>query len=134
MSIIYSRLDSLGAESVYGGSIKKCYLKRILSDSDKNSITKKAHHHTSFEIHMITEGFQEYRIGNKSYKICEGEFLLIPPNVDHVFLSSSAESKKYSLTFFVENFGKEDLFLAMLFKSILCSYFVKLEGDNKIRL
>ena len=82
--------------------IEKCYLKHIISGRDSGFVTRKEHHHTCFEIHMIKKGHQIYEIDDKKAIISAGEFLLIPPLLKHKTVSESADMEKYSLTFCFE--------------------------------
>lgn len=108
MSIVYNRAESIGSKAILGKDIKKCYLKRIVNRSDQKNITKKTHHHTSFEIHIVTKGYQKYRVGDKTFTVTKGEFLLIHPGIDHAFLSCSEEAEKFSITFYIDNSGVGD--------------------------
>lgn len=82
--------------------IEKCYLKHIISGRDSGFVTRKEHHHTCFEIHMIKKGHQVYEIDDKKAIISAGEFLLIPPLMKHKTVSESVDMEKYSLTFCFE--------------------------------
>lgn len=89
--------DQAGALCRLG--IRDCYLKELLLDKNQDIITRKNHYHTSFELHMIMDGFQEYEINGTTYRLDSGSFLLIYPNVAHVAVSSSMHTWKYSITF-----------------------------------
>lgn len=86
-----SCLDSFG--------ITRCYFKEISYINDSNLITKKTHHHTGFEIHIITSGYQTYEINGKTYKIKAGNFILITPNIEHRVIDSTQLFLKHSITF-----------------------------------
>lgn len=88
------QFDSLNALG-----IERFYIKRLYYKSDRTSVTRKGHHHTGFEIHIIEHGYQTYEIGGKSVTVNEGELLLISPLVNHIAKSEDAETKKYAITF-----------------------------------
>lgn len=79
--------------------INKCYLKKISFKDNSKLTTKKSHHHTGFEIHMINEGFQTYEINGQEFKVSDGSFLLIPPHIQHRSINSTNMILKHSLTF-----------------------------------
>ena len=79
--------------------ITGCYVKQLYIAHDAKKVTKKAHHHNGFEIHIIENGHQEYDIGGKRYAFNSGEALFIPPFVKHRLLQSTPETVKFSLTF-----------------------------------
>lgn len=79
--------------------IKDCYLKQLISASDEKNVTKKAHHHNAYEVHIITEGHQIYLAGDEQFRVDKGDFLIIEPDVQHRIIHSSPYSAKYSVTF-----------------------------------
>lgn len=79
--------------------ISNCYLKYILVDKDFKTITKKVHHHTDHEVHIIQSGSQTYEMNGKEYTISSGEFLIIPPHTKHRLTVSAPDTLKYSITF-----------------------------------
>ena len=86
------------------GSLKRfhitdCYLKKIQLLRDRRIISKKQHQHTNFEMHIIQEGFQEYGVGDQTYRVEKGHFLLIAPNVMHQALDAAENTGKYAITF-----------------------------------
>ena len=99
MNILFKQKKSSDFDSLSEYGISNCYFKRISFNKDSTSITKKAHHHTGFEIHIVVEGFQEYEALGKIYKLDEGSFLILPPCTRHTFISSSAHMLKYAFTF-----------------------------------
>lgn len=104
MKIIYKQsIESKGhlsktaiLESV---GIAGCHFKYIEPISDAFRITSRLHHHTSSEIHLITEGTQQYRIGNTVYNIPAGHYIMIPPGVAHQYIGSDPNTCKYSIAF-----------------------------------
>ena len=49
--------------------------------TSKNNLTR--HYHNRFEIYFMESGSCNYFIDNKSYKVCEGDIVLIPEGVIH---------------------------------------------------
>lgn len=97
MKILYRQTDPAPASFGILG-ITDCYYKLLSMDTDRNVITK-PHHHTEFELHMITQGAQYYESGETEYKLTPGTLLLIPPGICHRVLSSAPGSAKTSITF-----------------------------------
>ena len=98
MKIIYKQPKDLsGSLDRFG--VSNCYLKRILIHRDKSVISKKQHQHTDFEIHIIEEGCQQYAVGNDTYRVEKGQFLLIAPNVVHQALDAAENTGKFAITF-----------------------------------
>lgn len=131
MKIIYnqSNCNSSGLNN-YG--INNCYLKKLIYNADKKTTTNKAHHHTGFEIHCITNGYQEYEIENKKYVISQNSFLIISPNVVHRFISSSPNGEKYSITFNLNTDDLPPLFCGKIPKRFLDNVnFIESECANK---
>jgi len=79
--------------------ITKCYLKFLQTSSDAANVTKKEHHHTGFELHIIVRGSQVYRVGDRQFCLESGSFLLIPPGIPHQVLSMAKDTQKYSVSF-----------------------------------
>lgn len=79
--------------------VRDCYFKRLSPIRDNRSITKKAHHHSDVEIHLVTCGSLTYEIGEVSYTLTEGQYLLIPPTVTHRFAGATEGTQKYAITF-----------------------------------
>lgn len=99
MRILYKQpeQDETSALSRFG--ISNCYCKKLSIDRDHSDITKKSHHHTGFEIHVVTQGCQEYAVDGATYKLENGKFLILYPNTPHTVLRSEYRTQKYSLTF-----------------------------------
>ena len=97
MRIIYKQTDDHGGLGSFG--VKDCCFKRLSLERDKKRITKKTHHHTSFEMHFVTQGFQEYEVCGEKYRLESGSFLLIYPSVPHTVISCKPDTQKYSITF-----------------------------------
>ena len=102
MDILFNQtkaLENTESDLFSALSLTDCYVKRSTVSEDLASATKKRHHHTHFEIHMVSEGEQVYEIKGKALRIFAGEFLLIAPAVSHCVLESAAGTRKYALTF-----------------------------------
>ena len=79
--------------------IQNTFLKEIAFKKDYNKTTRKAHEHNEYEIHMVFEGEQHYAAEDAEYRVCENQFVLIPPNTKHRMLYASDNLQKYSITF-----------------------------------
>lgn len=79
--------------------ISNCYLKYISIEKDAKSITKKLHHHTDYEVHLIEQGHQVYEMNGQEYRVKTGDFLILPPHAKHRLLHSSPDTLKSSFTF-----------------------------------
>lgn len=77
--------------------ITKCYLKLLHPVWDRT--TKKEHHHMDYELHMILEGGQCYRVADEEFDLQPGSWLLIPPGAVHRVLSSQPQTGKVGITF-----------------------------------
>lgn len=99
MRIIYTQPDSDGISSLSRLGIKNCYFKKLNAEQDKKAILSNLHHHTDFEIHIISDGHQEYEVEDKIYKLEKGNFLMISPSTPHRIILSLEETEKYSITF-----------------------------------
>lgn len=99
MKILYKQPEDYGNSSLSRFGVQNCYFKKLSIDRDRSSITKKTHHHTGFEMHIVTDGYQEYEIDGTRYKLESGYFLLIYPNVKHTVITSTPHTQKYSVTF-----------------------------------
>jgi len=99
MKIFYKQSGEDIKSSLNRFGVQNCYFKRLSFDRDDKSVTKKPHHHTGFEIHFITEGFQKYEVNGKSYTLESGCFLVIYPGISHTVITSAPHTQKYSITF-----------------------------------
>ncbi len=93
MKILYKQ-----GESRHLG-ISNCYLKYISVEKDAKNTTKKLHHHTNYEIHLIEKGHQVYELNGQEYTINAGDFLILPPHTKHRLLHSAPGTLKSSFTF-----------------------------------
>lgn len=80
-------------------TISDCYFKRLQCDTDRYAISKKEHHHTFYEIHIISSGSQTYGVGNEIVRLDAGQFVVFSPLEKHTVLDAERNTVKYSLTF-----------------------------------
>jgi len=102
MQILYKQPNNqsnISLQFMDSFTIDKCYLKKISFKDNSKLITKKSHHHTGFEIHMINEGSQTYEIEGDKLEVLAGNLILIPPYIQHRSINSSNMILKHSLTF-----------------------------------
>lgn len=99
MKILYRQPEKDCNGSLCRFGVQHCYFKKLSLDRDRSNITKKDHLHTGFEIHIVTDGYQEYKVDEAIYKLEKGTFLLIYPNVPHTVITSAPHTQKYSITF-----------------------------------
>ena len=78
--------------------ILQCFLKHIVSKSDRTNITRKRHYHKCVEVHIIEKGYQIYEIEGKRIKLEKGSFLIISPLSYHCLTEETNETEKYSFT------------------------------------
>lgn len=103
MKILYKQQDSNENTAFSSLKINNTYLKQLSVNKDSFGIAGKAHHHTCYEIHLVTAGHQTYRVGNKNYEINANSFLMIPPHTKHKLIDYSNIAEKFSITFITEN-------------------------------
>lgn len=99
MKILYNQAKSETRSGLDALGVRRCYFKKLQVDRDRKSITKRAHHHTEFELHIVTDGWQRYEAEGRIYTLEKGRYLLICPNTRHTGLESAPHTSKYSLTF-----------------------------------
>lgn len=97
MKIIYRQSENSNAFDRAG--IKNCCFKQISFEKDWKQTTKRDHYHTSYELHIIEKGHQEYLIDDELINLECGQFLLIPPRVKHRAVSCFPFTMKISMTF-----------------------------------
>ena len=83
----------------FGTGIVNCYFKELSSEKDIATISKKDHHHTFFETHIIISGHQCYEIGNKNHKVKGGNLIIVPPKLRHTVTETAEDTKKISVAF-----------------------------------
>lgn len=109
MEIIFKQQQ--GGSSVFADfGITNCYFKQQLFASGENSY-KRPHHHTAFEIHIMTKGYQIYSMDGNEIKVAAGYFFVIPPGKVHSVAHCSQGAGKYTLTFCTKN-TDSDLFIS----------------------
>lgn len=99
MKVLYKQPTQDANSSLIRFGIRNCYFKKLSVDHDRKSITKKTHHHSGFEMHIITSGCQRYEVCGKLYALERGCFLLIYPDTPHKVIASEPDTQKYSITF-----------------------------------
>ena len=119
MQILYKQPEEAASTSLFCYGVRGCYCKKLRLPQDRQNITKKVHFHTGFEIHIMTEGSQEYQIAANQYTIEKGSFLLIYPNVPHRILAASPQAEKYSFIFQKETVPAIACFFGMVPQRIL---------------
>lgn len=91
--------EGVGAALLRCVGIERCYVKYIVHEDGRSYVTRKRHHHTDFEIHIVEGGEQVYEIDGREVALGAGQVLLIPPGVKHRALRESPEASKYSILF-----------------------------------
>ncbi len=99
MKVLYKQPTQDTSSSLIRFGIRNCYFKKLSVDLDRKSITKKTHHHSGFEMHIITSGCQKYEVCGEVYTLKRGSFLLIYPNTPHKVITSVPDTQKNSITF-----------------------------------
>lgn len=87
------------AVSMESVGILRCFLNRIQPKRDVLHVTRKRHHHTAVELHVIQKGYQVYEVEGERVRVEAGNFLLIPPLSRHRATEEAEGTEKYSLTF-----------------------------------
>lgn len=129
---IFYRQSSAEQGSLNRIGIRDCYLKRLRLERDQYTVTKKRHHHTGFELHMIADGCQIYEIGQKEYRITGGDFLLIYPGTAHRVVGSERRTEKYSITFQMKTDLDEECFFGRASQRIWDDLrFITCEAEQK---
>ena len=82
-----------------GLGISECYVKNLNVVSDRGSVLRTLHRHTSYEVHVILSGSQDYEIGGERYTVSAGELLLIAPYTPHLVVSETDDYKKCAFSF-----------------------------------
>ena len=68
MKILYKQPEQDLQSSLSRFGVQNCYFKKLMLVRDHKSVTKKTPRHTGFEIHIITDGFQEYEVNGRKEK------------------------------------------------------------------
>ncbi len=101
MKILYKQRDGF-SKGLSAFEIENCYLKELSLGQDAKNILRRPHHHTGYELHLITSGWQEYEIQDEILRLECGDFLLIGPGLLHRAASAGEKTSKYSITFSFE--------------------------------
>lgn len=117
MKILYNQKTATNSILANYG-IHNCIVRLLHYKQDSAYISKLAHHHTSFELHVVIEGAATYEIENNLYRIEAGELLFLPPYVQHRFLESEVHTIKYSASFQFSPDCNNETFLQSLKKPI----------------
>lgn len=96
MKILYKQAADSLLERM---GVSNCYYKKLTFSADEPLMSKKSHHHRSFEVHLLLEGRQTYQVGSETPAVSAGEFLLIAPGTAHRVLDVKDNTRKYSLSF-----------------------------------
>lgn len=99
MKIIYRQPQKSKNCGLSAFGITNCYLKYLSCEQDGETVIKKVHRHTDFELHTVIQGCQEYLIGKKQFRLQKGDFLLIFPDTEHLAQGCTDDMQKYALTF-----------------------------------
>ena len=57
------------------------------------------HHHSFYELHIVTSGKATYHFDSKDIVLKEGTFLFIPPEVSHQVVNVSDDYTKFAFYF-----------------------------------
>ena len=102
MDILFKNPPASGMNSNFmfsGLTVSQCYIKTLILTRDRARVMKKPHHHTGFEVHILTSGSQDYKIGESFVRVSAGEMLIVFPFRRHMALSASADAKKRAVSF-----------------------------------
>ncbi len=127
MRIIYKQ--PLAASVFQAHGIKNCYFKELLFEKDIKNISKKEHHHTFFEIHIVQSGGQSYETAGKKYRIKSGNLILIPPRLKHLTTDFLPDTKKISINFNISDDSSFGPFLRQI-NSCITAKLPKRIDDN----
>ena len=103
MKILYSQSKNSDNSVFHGENISNVFVKHLNYKNDSFSVSKKTHHHTCVEIHIILSGTQTYEIDGKEVVVKSGEMLIIPKLIKHRLFDFSPNTEKFSITFNSEN-------------------------------
>lgn len=103
MEIFYKQPEANTKTLLSSLQISNVFLKKLSLKKDSVTVAKKFHHHTGYEIHIITNGMQAYEIGEKIFTANAGEMVIIPPGHKHRLVDALPFSEKFSVTFTSNN-------------------------------
>lgn len=99
-------LDNLG--------VRQCYVKKLSGERDAASVLRCFHHHNGFEIHLMLQGEEQYETAQGIFLVQAGQYLLIPPRMQHRCVHTALETCKGSITFSLEDEQAHALFAPLL--------------------
>ncbi len=133
VKIIFTQDISKESGSLKGFGVSDCFFKKLSLDCDGGIITPKTHYHRGFEMHIVTEGHQEYCVDGETYNLKSGDFLLIYPDTPHTALSFAPQTQKCSINF---NKTIEGDFLKCFFgrcTSRMCDNINSILSENELK-
>lgn len=77
-------------------------------------VTRKRHHHTGVEVHIVMRGCQVYELDGRLVSVEAGGFLLIAPLTRHRVAEEHVGTEKYSFTFAVQKGSAAERHLSAL--------------------
>jgi len=98
MKYLYKQPEKSGLQTGLAAfGITDCHFRKLRPG--KGNTTKKDHHHTGFELHILTGGSQVYQVGPAEHRVENGMFLLIGPGVSHRVTGMEGNTQKYGISF-----------------------------------
>lgn len=83
--------------------ITNCHFKSIRYRRKNRKVEPRTappiHHHTEYEIHMVTRSRQTYQVDGIDVPLSEGMFLIIPPHTKHHAVQTDCDTQKVTITF-----------------------------------
>lgn len=106
MQIETEKLSALNRIRVPGTEHFRVYwLSANFGEKGHYTVSKREHHHTFYELHMMLKGCVTYALQGESVSVSEDQLLLIPPRCSHTVTYISGDFVKFSVGF---DFGPED--------------------------
>ncbi|MDO5477742.1 MAG: AraC family transcriptional regulator [Clostridia bacterium] len=123
--------------------IKIHWMRAVIPKEETVFISKDSHIHTFFELHIMTEGFFEYRFPDgKTLTLSKDNALLIPPKESHTISSFLDSSNKITISFSpdkdsplyraLKKFGIDTLHVNEKIYSIINSIFEECEINTTV--
>lgn len=141
VKIIYRQSQNIPAFESAG--IANCYFKELSNEKEIPAISKKDHHHTFFETHIIISGHQYYEISGKIHKVLGGNLIIVPPKLKHTVTETAKNTRKISVTFSILENGPYADFAGSMNKCLTskipqriedCIKYIIEENKNRSRL
>lgn len=101
-TLVYPNAQALPVSLCHFG-ISHCFLKRLTAAQDARRETRKPHHHTGFEIHIVLRGCQTYLARGERFAVQAGHYLVFPPLFQHQIVASEPDTLKQTVTFAAED-------------------------------